>query len=96
MTNHGPTKRAQPGGQHWLFTAVAMPPSPLLSGVTVQQNQAWHACVARHAPLAAPTHGPCAAPYFLRFDPGLSPEAGRCATRDPGISPDRTHTGWLP
>jgi hypothetical protein len=27
---------------------------------------------------------------------GLSPEAVSRATEDPGVSPDRTHTGWLP
>jgi hypothetical protein len=29
-----------------------------------------------------------------RFDPGISPEAGDLATGDPGVSPDRTSTGW--
>lgn len=33
---------------------------------------------------------------LLRFDPGLSPDAGSRATRDPGVSPDGTHTRWLP
>ena len=33
---------------------------------------------------------------YLRFDPELSPDAGSAATGDPGVSPDRTHTGWLP
>jgi hypothetical protein len=33
---------------------------------------------------------------FPRFDLGLSPDAGSAATGDPGVSPDRTHTGWLP
>src|SRR5436190_19405104 len=33
---------------------------------------------------------------FLRLDPGLSPDAGSAATGDPGVSPDRTHHGWLP
>ena len=32
----------------------------------------------------------------LRFDAGLSTDAGSLATGDPGVSPDRTHTGWLP
>jgi len=31
-----------------------------------------------------------------RFDPGLSTEPGGFATGDPGVSPDRTPTGWLP
>ena len=30
-----------------------------------------------------------------RFDPGLSTGPGSFATRDLGVSPDRTHTGWL-
>jgi len=30
-----------------------------------------------------------------RFDHGLSTEAGGFATGDPGVSPDRTFTGWL-
>ena len=29
------------------------------------------------------------------FDNGISAAAGSRATRDPGVSPDRTHTGWL-
>jgi hypothetical protein len=29
-----------------------------------------------------------------RFAPDLSITHGGIATRDPGISPDRTHTGW--
>jgi hypothetical protein len=33
---------------------------------------------------------------FLRLDTGISPDAGSAATGDPGVSPDRTHTGWLP
>ena len=33
---------------------------------------------------------------LLRFDPGLSTDAGSRATRDPGVSPDRTLTGRLP
>ena len=31
----------------------------------------------------------------LRFDHGLSTEPGSFATGDPGVSPDRTCTGWL-
>jgi hypothetical protein len=31
----------------------------------------------------------------LRFDTGFSTDAGSPATEDPGISPDRTFTGWL-
>ena len=31
-----------------------------------------------------------------RFDPGLSTGPGGFTTGDPGISPDRTSTGWLP
>ena len=30
-----------------------------------------------------------------RFDPGLSTGPGGFATEDPGVSPDRTLTGWL-
>jgi hypothetical protein len=30
-----------------------------------------------------------------RFDPGLSTGPGSFATGDPGVSPDRTLTGWL-
>jgi hypothetical protein len=33
---------------------------------------------------------------FLRLDPGVSPDAGSAATGDPGVSPGRTHTDWLP
>lgn len=31
-----------------------------------------------------------------RFAAGLSTDAGNFATGDPGVSPDRTHTGRLP
>src|SRR5512132_51330 len=43
-------------------------------------------------PVARPLYGT----VYLRFDPGLSPDAGSAATGDPGVSPGRTHTGWLP
>jgi hypothetical protein len=43
-------------------------------------------------PVARPLPGA----VFLRFDPELSLDAGSAATGDPGVSPDRTHTGWLP
>jgi hypothetical protein len=43
-------------------------------------------------PVARPLPGT----VFLRFDPGLSLDAGSAATGDPGVSPDRTRTGWLP
>ncbi len=33
---------------------------------------------------------------LLRFDTGISPDAGSRATGNPGVSPDRTSTGWLP
>ena len=31
-----------------------------------------------------------------RFAPRLSATHGGLTTGDPGVSPDRTHTGWLP
>lgn len=31
-----------------------------------------------------------------RFEPGLSTEPGGFPTGDPGVSPGRTLTGWLP
>jgi hypothetical protein len=43
-------------------------------------------------PVARPLDGT----VYLRFDLGLSPDAGSAATGDPGVSPGRTHTGWLP
>src|SRR6266498_3527550 len=43
-------------------------------------------------PVARPLYGA----VFLHFDAGLSPDAGSAATGDPGVSPDRTPTGWLP
>jgi len=33
---------------------------------------------------------------LLRFDADLSINAGTRSTRAPGVSPDRTSTGWLP
>jgi len=32
---------------------------------------------------------------LLRFDARVSPDAGSRATWDPGVSQDRTRTGWL-
>jgi len=43
-----------------------------------------------------PVAHPLAGVVFLRFDAALSPDAGSAATEDPGVSPDRTCTGWLP
>jgi len=34
--------------------------------------------------------------WMLHFDADLSINAGRPATGDPGVSPDRTFTGRLP
>ena len=34
--------------------------------------------------------------WTVRFDASLSADAGSRATGDPGVSPNRTHTGWLP
>jgi len=42
-------------------------------------------------PVATPLYGV----LLLRFDAGISPDAGSRATGDPGVSPDRTRTGWL-
>jgi len=64
MNDQRLAKRSRHSGRHWLFTAMAIPLSPLMFGVAVQQNQAWHACVARHSLPVAPTQGPCAANYF--------------------------------
>jgi hypothetical protein len=63
MTDRGRAKRSLCSGRHWLVAAVAMPLSPLLFGVSVQQNQTWHACVARHGSPVTPMHGPCAGTY---------------------------------
>ena len=63
MTDQRRAMRSRRSGPHWLFTAVAAPLSPLLLGVAVRQNEAWHACLARHGSPATPTQGPCAATY---------------------------------
>jgi hypothetical protein len=42
-------------------------------------------------PVACPLTGTLS----LRFDGGISADTGSRATRDPGVSPDRTRTGWL-
>jgi hypothetical protein len=34
--------------------------------------------------------------HRARLDAGISPDAGGRTTGDPGVSPDRTPTGWLP
>lgn len=39
---------------------------------------------------------PLSETVFLRFDAGISPDAGSAATGDPGVSPGRTSIGWLP
>src|SRR5438270_4552855 len=41
-------------------------------------------------PVARPPPGALS----LRFDAGVSPDAGSRATADPGVSPDQTRTGW--
>ena len=66
-----------------------LPLGPLARGFLTTLQASLHAAdrsVARPAPGAV----------FLRLDPGLSPDAGSAATGDPGVSPGRTHTGWLP
>jgi hypothetical protein len=42
-------------------------------------------------PVARPLPGALS----LRFDAGVSPDAGSRATGDPGVSPGQTRTGWL-
>jgi len=42
--------------------------------------------------LLAPLLGLCRSASTVR----ISPAAGSRATGDPGVSPDRTYTGWLP
>ncbi len=59
MTDQVPSPRPRRDGRHWLYTAVAMPLSPLLLGVAVQQDQTWKACIARHGSPVTPTRGSC-------------------------------------
>jgi len=51
-------------------------------------------CCTHHAAdrSVAPPRGLCCSASTT----GLSPATGSRATRDPGVSPDRTHTGWRP
>jgi hypothetical protein len=46
----------------------------------------------RTGQLLAPQQGT----LLLRFGTGLSTDTGSRATADPGVSADRTRTGWLP
>ena len=57
--------------------------------VSERRRQASHNAADR--PIARPLSGTSS----LRFNARISPDAGSRATRDPGVSPDRTHTGWL-
>jgi hypothetical protein len=66
-----------------------LPLGPLARGFLTTLQASLHAA---DWPVARPLHEA----VYLRFDPGLSPDAGSAATEDPGVSPDRTHTGWLP
>lgn len=63
MTDPWPAKRVRRGGRYWLLAAVAMPLSPLLFGVALQQDDGWHACAASQRMLVTPTQEPCAPPY---------------------------------
>jgi hypothetical protein len=63
MTDQRPANRSRRSGRHWLCAAVAVPLSPLLFRIAVQQNHGWHACVAHQGSPPMPTQGPCAATY---------------------------------
>ena len=53
------------------------------------------ACPGFAAAADRPVARPLSGTSLLRFDGGFSPDAGSRATRDPGVSPDQTRTGWL-
>ena len=72
-----------------VFLAARLPLDPPLGGVRLTTPQT--SLDVADWPVARPLSGTSS----LRFDGGLSTDAGSRATRDPGISPDRTHTGWL-
>jgi len=71
-------------------TRARLPLDPAHAGVFVTTLQASRDVA--DWPVACPLSGTS----LLRFDGGISPAAGSRATGDPGVSPDRTHTGWLP
>jgi len=54
------------------------------------------ACSGFAAAADRPVARPLSGALSLRFDGGIPPDAGSRATGDPGVSPDRTLTGWLP
>jgi hypothetical protein len=62
-------------------TQARLPHSPAHAGALTTLQTSLHAA---DRPVAPP-----------RFDPGLSTGPGGFATGDPGVSPDRTLTGWL-
>jgi len=67
-------------GLHQIHTGSAPSPSRLPAGALTTLQTSLHAA---DRPVAPP-----------RFDPGLSTGPGGFATGDPGVSPDRTLTGW--
>ena len=69
-------------------TQARLPLGPAHAGVLMTTLQASLDVADR--PVARPLSGTS----LLRFDAGLSPDAGSRATGDPGVSPGRTHTGW--
>jgi hypothetical protein len=66
-------------------TRARLPLGPAHAGVYVTTLQASRDVA--DWPVACPLSGTS----LLRFDDGLSP----AARSRPGVSPDRTHTGWL-
>jgi hypothetical protein len=66
-----------------------LPLGPLARGFLTTPQASLHAA---DRSVARPALGA----VFLRLDIEISPDAGSAATGDPGVSPDRTHTGWLP
>jgi hypothetical protein len=72
-----------------LESAGSAPPWSAHAGFSHDAAGSLHAA---DRPLARPLAGT----LLLRFDGGLSPDAGSRATGDPGVSPGRTRTGWPP
>lgn len=83
-------------GSGVLSVAFALFPWARLSLGPLVAGGADDACRASLPLQTGPVARPLPGTSSLRFDGGVSPDAGSRATGDPGVSPDQTHAGGLP
>jgi hypothetical protein len=56
-------KRTRRDGRHWVFAAIAMPMSPLLLGLAIQQSHARPACLSHDGTPVTPNQAACITSY---------------------------------